>query len=80
MRVDIYNTERKYDIIYADPPWSYYNDMSVGPDCTMIRGMRRPPYLVLSTEDISNIPVGRIVKESCVRKDRHNTVILCKQK
>lgn len=66
MRVDICNTERKYDIIYADPPWSYYNDMSVGPDCTTIRGMRRPPYPVLSTKDICNIPVGRIAKEDCI--------------
>lgn len=23
MRVDIHNTENKYNIIYADPPWSY---------------------------------------------------------
>ena len=23
MAVDIYNTEQKYNIIYADPPWSY---------------------------------------------------------
>lgn len=23
MKVDIYNTEKKYNIIYADPPWSF---------------------------------------------------------
>ncbi len=23
MYVDIYNTNKKYNIIYADPPWSY---------------------------------------------------------
>jgi len=23
MKVDIYNTDKKYNIIYADPPWSY---------------------------------------------------------
>lgn len=23
MRVDIYNTDKKYNIIYADPPWAY---------------------------------------------------------
>lgn len=21
MRIDIYNTEKKYDILYTDPPW-----------------------------------------------------------
>ena len=25
MKVDIFNTEKKYDIIYADPPWEYRN-------------------------------------------------------
>jgi len=23
MKVDIYNTNKKYNIIYADPPWQY---------------------------------------------------------
>ena len=23
MKVDIYNTDKKYSIIHADPPWSY---------------------------------------------------------
>ena len=23
MKVDIFNTDRKYDVIYADPPWAY---------------------------------------------------------
>lgn len=27
-------TFEKYQIVYADPPWSYYNDMTVLPDCT----------------------------------------------
>lgn len=27
MTVDIYNTDKKYNIIYADPPWSYNDKM-----------------------------------------------------
>ena len=27
MRVDIFNTDKKYNIIYADPPWSYNDKM-----------------------------------------------------
>lgn len=23
MKIDIFNTDKKYGIIYADPPWSY---------------------------------------------------------
>ena len=25
MKVDIFNTDKKYNIIYADPPWEYRN-------------------------------------------------------
>lgn len=51
---------KKYQIIYADPPWSYYNDMTVMPDCTTVKGMRRPPYPVLSSNDISSLPISSI--------------------
>ena len=57
---------KKYQIIYADPPWSYYNDMSVGPDCTTVRGMRRPPYPVLSVKDICNFNVRDIVDNNAI--------------
>jgi site-specific DNA-methyltransferase (adenine-specific) len=66
MFVDIYNTENKYDVIYADPPWSYYNDMSVDVNCTTVKGMRRPPYSVLSSKDIANIPISNIAKDDCI--------------
>lgn len=23
MKIDIYHTDRQYDVIYADPPWKY---------------------------------------------------------
>lgn len=64
--VDIFTTNNKYDIIYADPPWSYYNDMSVDVDCTTVRGMRRPPYPVLSSKDIMAIPVQKLAKDDCI--------------
>ncbi len=64
--VDIYNTQNKYEIIYADPAWSYYNDMTVNPDCTTVRGMRRPPYPVMSIKDICNLPIKNISAENCI--------------
>ena len=51
---------KKYKIIYADPPWSYYNDMTVQPDCTTVKGMRRPPYPVMSSKDICSLNVRSI--------------------
>jgi len=56
----------KYEIIYADPPWSYYNDMSVDPDCTTVKGVRRPPYPVLSSKDICNLNVDSICAENAI--------------
>ena len=66
MFVDIYNTDKKYNIIYADPPWSYYNDMSVNADCTTVRGMRRPPYPVLSSKDIMKFPIREIAEDNAI--------------
>lgn len=57
---------KKYSVIYADPPWSYYNDSSVFPDCTTSRGMRRPPYPVLSSKDICSIPVASICSQDAL--------------
>ena len=57
---------KKYSIIYADPPWSYYNDSTVSPDCTTIKGMRRPPYPVMSSKDIKELPVYSLANDDCI--------------
>lgn len=57
---------KKYNIIYADPPWSYYNDSTAMPDCTTVKGMRRPPYRVLSSQDIAELPIGDICADNCI--------------
>lgn len=56
----------KYKIIYADPPWSYYNDSSASVDCTTVRGMRRPPYEVMSTEAIKSLDVKSITEDNAI--------------
>lgn len=56
----------KYQIIYADPPWSYYNDSTVAQDCTTVSGVRRPPYPVMSSQDIKDLPIQNIVGDDCV--------------
>lgn len=63
---DIFTTDKKYEIIYADPAWSYYNDMTVNPDCTTVKGMRRPPYPVMSIKDICKLPVKKIAAENAI--------------
>jgi site-specific DNA-methyltransferase (adenine-specific) len=56
----------KYKIIYADPPWSYYNDSTAKQNCTTIKGMRRPPYSVMSSNDIKNLPVKEITDDDAI--------------
>lgn len=55
---------KKYQIIYSDPPWSYYNDSNAKPDCTTVKGMRRPPYSVMSSSDIMSLPVQEIAADN----------------
>lgn len=57
---------KKYNIIYADPPWSYYNDSDAAPDCTTVKGMRRPPYPVMSSEHIKELPVAQLADDNCI--------------
>lgn len=57
---------KKYNIIYADPPWSYYNDSTAQKDCTTVRGMRRPPYSVMSTDEICKLKVNNLADEDCL--------------
>lgn len=55
----------EYNVIYIDPPWSYYNDMSVDYGVTTVRGVRRPPYSVLSTDDIKALPINKVAADDC---------------
>lgn len=51
MKVDIFNTEKKYDIIYADPPWEYRNMGN-------IQATAASHYPTMKQADIEKLPVG----------------------
>ena len=57
---------KKYQIIYADPAWSYYNDSTAKPNCTTVKGMRRPPYSVMSSTEIMNLPIKDISDNNAI--------------
>ena len=57
---------KKYRIIYADPAWSYYNDSTANPDCTTVKGMRRPPYKVMSSEEIKQLQIASIAEKDAI--------------
>lgn len=53
---------KKYNIIYADPPWEYKQSGSK----TNSRGMAKQHYNTMSTDDICNLPVKDIKTDDCI--------------
>ena len=58
MIVDIYNTDKKYQIIYADPPWYESGGGRIK------RGANRH-YKLMTTREIMNLPVSRVADDNC---------------
>lgn len=59
--VDIYNTDKKYNIIYADPPWKY-NTWRDG------EGTAENHYKTMKVEEIINMKdtIKRISEKDCI--------------
>lgn len=60
MKIDIYNTDKKYDIIYADPPWSYNDKRGHTAKWGAI------PYPTMDIEQIRNLPVSKLAGKNSV--------------
>ena len=58
MKIDIYNTDKKYDIIYADPPWKY-SDKGCSGNC-------ESHYQTMSVGEICKLPIGSIATKNSV--------------
>lgn len=61
MFTDIFDTNKKYGIIYADPPWMY-NKRNKG---TRFGGGAGGHYPLMKTEDIAALPISRISADNC---------------
>ena len=57
MKIDIYNTDNKYDIIYADPPWRYQDNTC--------EGACAKHYNTMSVEEICALPVANLAAKDC---------------
>lgn len=59
MYVDIYNTNKKYNIIYADPPWEYKESGS---------GKRvvKAHYPTMNIKEIMELPISKICEETSI--------------
>ena len=58
-KVDIFTTDKKYNIIYADPPWSYRNTGN-------IQATANAHYPTMRQEDIENLPIERLAEKDCI--------------
>lgn len=62
MKIDIYNTSKKYKIIYADPPWSY----KVWPKNNGTGRTAESHYKTMDVNDICDLPINIIADDNCV--------------
>lgn len=62
MKIDIYNTNKKYKIIYADPPWSY----KVWPKNNGTGRTAESHYKTMDANAICDLPINRIADDNCV--------------
>ena len=53
---------KNYQVVYADPPWSYHNKRTGG---SMNSGSASK-YSVMDLGDIATLPVQRIIADDCV--------------
>ena len=58
MKVDIFNTGKKYGIIYADPPWQFRTYSAKGQGRSAERH-----YLTMPKTEIQALPVPRICEK-----------------
>ena len=57
--VDIFTTENRYSIIYADPPWKYGGGKNKN-----FQGLAVDQYPTMKTKDICALPVGEIANDA----------------
>lgn len=55
--IDIYNTDKKYNIIYADPAWQYFESGNKNQSLH---------YKTMTIEDICKLPVKDIADNDCI--------------
>ena len=60
MVVDIYNIDKKYNIIYADPPWIYKDKALAGNRGACCK------YNLMTINEIINLPINKISDKDCI--------------
>src|SRR3990167_5208236 len=56
---------KKYQIIYADPPWEYA-DKRTNPNTDRPKAYGGITYPVMKTQEICNLPIKNIIDDNCL--------------
>lgn len=64
-RVDIFNTDKKYNIIYADPPWKFGSKAYQDGGRAMLK-LEETQYETMNIEQIKALPVKGMCEKDCV--------------
>ena len=62
MKVDIYNTNKKYNIIYADPPWNFKTYSEKGKQ----KKSAECHYRCMNIDNIYDLPINQIAADNCI--------------
>ena len=62
MTVDILSTDKKYNIIYADPPWQFKYYSKKGEE----KKSAQCHYSCMTLDDIKALPISRLAAKDCV--------------
>lgn len=58
--IDIFNTDKKNNIIYADPPWSYQQWSNTK------QGAAKAHYPTMKQKDIEALPINEIAADNSI--------------
>jgi N6-adenosine-specific RNA methylase IME4 len=61
MKVDIFNTDKKYNVIYCDPAWQFSNKKTGG----SMSSSAQDQYRVTSLDEMKALPVESLADEDC---------------
>lgn len=60
MFVDIFNTTKKFGVIYADPPWAY--DNKIGGNGSNVKSK----YKTMTNQEIKDLPIKKLLKKDAI--------------
>ena len=62
MKIDIFNTDKKYSLVLADPPWKLDNVKTGG----SMKSGAAAKYRTMSTYDLCCMPIRYLLEDDCI--------------